>query len=89
MRDVVYIKLDAGTLRMTREENLPNLQPFDDESFHRVDKTLYGYRGSPRYWKDAVAEPEQDRQFSAHGSQKLHPIRARGRTSLKGRSARA
>ena len=31
MRDEVYIKLDADTLRMIREENLPNLQPFDTE----------------------------------------------------------
>ena len=60
IRDEVYIKLDAGTLRMIREENLPNLQPFDDEGFYKVDKALYGYRGSPRHWKDAMAEAAKD-----------------------------
>ena len=34
LRDEVYIKLDADTLRTIREENLPNLQPFDDECFY-------------------------------------------------------
>ena len=60
MRDEVDIKLGADTLRMLREENLPNLQPSDDEGFYKVDKAGYGYQGSPRYWKDAVAEAAKD-----------------------------
>ena len=60
MKDEVYIKLGADTLRMIHEENMTNLKPFDDEVFYRVDKALYGHRGSPRYWKDAVAEAAKD-----------------------------
>ena len=60
MRDEVCIKLDADTLRMIREENLPNLQPLDDEGFYNVDNALCGYRGPPRYWKDVVAEAAED-----------------------------
>ena len=60
MKDEVYIKLDADTLRMIHEENMTNLKPFDDEGFYRVDKALYAHRGSPRYWKDAVAEAAKD-----------------------------
>ena len=54
--DEVYIKMDADTLRLIREENLPNLQPFDDAGFCKVDKALYGNPGLPRFWKDAVSE---------------------------------
>ena len=83
MKDEVYIRMDADTLRLIREESLPNLQRFGDEGFHKVDKALYRYRGSPRLWKDVMSEAgtqtEQDRQFFVHGSQKLHSIRARGR----------
>ena len=39
---------------------MTNLKPCDDEGFHKVDKALYGHRGSPRYWKDAVAEAAKD-----------------------------
>ena len=39
---------------------MTNLKPFDDEVFYKVDKALYGHRGSPRYWKDAVAEAAKD-----------------------------
>ena len=39
---------------------MTNLKPFDDEGFHKVDKALYGHRGSPRYWKNAVAEAAED-----------------------------
>ena len=60
MKDEVYIKLDADTLRMIHEENMTNLKPFDDESFYKVDKALYGYRGSPRYWKDAEIAAAKD-----------------------------
>ena len=60
MKDEVYLKLDADTLRMIHDENMTNLKPFDDEGFYRVDKALYGHRGSPRYWKDAVAEAAKD-----------------------------
>ena len=60
MKDEVYIQLDADTLRVIHEENMTNLKPFDDEGFYRVDKVLYGHRGSPRYWKDAVAEAAKD-----------------------------
>ena len=60
MKDEVYIQLDADTLRMIHEENMTNLKPFDDEGFHKVDKALYGHRGSTRYWKDAVAEAARD-----------------------------
>ena len=60
MKDQVYIKMDADTLRLIRDENLPNLQPFDDEGHYKVDKALYGYRGSPRFWKDAVSKPVKD-----------------------------
>ena len=93
MKDEVYIKLDADTLRMIHEENMTNLKQFDDEGFYKVDKALYGHRGSPRYWKDAVAEAakdlglkaEKDRQLSVHGSLKFHPVRACGRrASLRG-----
>ena len=49
MFDEVYIKLDADTL-----------QPFDDEGYYKVDTALYGHRGSPRYWKDAVGEAAED-----------------------------
>ena len=45
---------------MIHEENKTNLKPFDDESFYKVDKALYGHRRSPRYWKDAVAEAARD-----------------------------
>ena len=34
---------------MIHEENMTNLKPFDDEGFYKVDKALYGHRGSPRY----------------------------------------
>ena len=60
MKDEVYIVMDAETLRLTREENLPNLQPFDDDGFFKVDKSLHGYRGSPRFWKNAVDEAAKD-----------------------------
>ena len=60
MNDEVCIQLDADTLRMTNEENMTNLKPFDDEGFYNVDKALYGLRGSPRYWKDTVAETARD-----------------------------
>ena len=80
MKDEVYIKLDADTLRMIHEENMTNLKPFDDEGFYKVDKALHGQRGSPRYWKDAVAEAAEDLGLkpskidnSVHGSRKLHP----------------
>ena len=43
---------------MIREENLPNLQTFDDEGFCRLNKALNGHRGSPRYWRDALAEKD-------------------------------
>ena len=55
MKDEVYIQFDADTPRMIHEENMKNLEPFDDDGFYKVDKALYGHRG-PRYWKDAVAE---------------------------------
>ena len=29
---------------------------FDSEGFYKADTALYGYRGSPRFWKAAVAE---------------------------------
>ena len=32
--DEVYIKINADTLRLIREENLPNLQAFDDQGFY-------------------------------------------------------
>ena len=60
MKDEVYIKLDADTLRMTHEENMTNLKPCDDDGFFKVDKALYGHRGSPRYCDDAVAEAAED-----------------------------
>ena len=60
MRDDVQTKMDADTLRLIREEQLPNLQPFDSEGFYNVDKALAGYRGSPRFWKDAAAEAAKD-----------------------------
>ena len=59
-RDEVYIKLDGDTLRMIHEGNMTNLKPFDDEGFYNVDKALYVHGGSPRYWKDAVAEAAKD-----------------------------
>ena len=40
MKDEVYIKMDADTLRLKREENLPNLQTFDDEGFYKADTAL-------------------------------------------------
>ena len=40
MRDEVHIKMDVDTLRLTHEEQLPNLQPFDSEGFYKVDKDL-------------------------------------------------
>ena len=85
MRDEVRIKMDADTLRLIREEQSPNVQPFDSEGFYKMDRALYGYRGSPRFWKDAVAEAatdlglnetQQDRQFSVHGPRKLPSTRA-------------
>ena len=39
---------------------MTNLKPFDDEGFYRVDTALYGHRGSPRCWKDAVVEAAKD-----------------------------
>ena len=37
------------------------VKPSDDEGFYKVEKALYGHRGSPRYcWKDAVAEAARD-----------------------------
>ena len=60
MFDEVYIKLDADTLRIIQEENMTNLKPFDDEGYYKVDTALYGHRGSPRYWKDAVGEAAED-----------------------------
>ena len=56
MKDEVYIEMDADTLHMIRDENLPNFQPSDDESFYNIDKeslarisrfttTLEGRRG--------------------------------------------
>ena len=60
MKDEVCIKIDADTLRSTHEENLPKLQPFDDERSYKVDKALYGYRGSPRLLKDVVSEAAKD-----------------------------
>ena len=39
---------------------MTNLKPFDEKGFYRVDKALYGHRGSPRYWKDAVAKAAKD-----------------------------
>ena len=53
------IKMD-DTLPLIREEQQPRLQPIDSEGFYKVDKALYGYRGSPRFWKDAVAEAAKD-----------------------------
>ena len=86
MKDEVYIKLDADTLRMIHEENMTHLKTFDDEIFYKVDKALYGQRlttllvgrsgrGSKRSWTQA----EQDRQLSVHGSRKFHPTCACGR----------
>ena len=60
MNDEVYIKLDADTLRVIHGVNMTNLKTFDDEGFYKVDKALYGHRGSPRYCKDAVAEAAKD-----------------------------
>ena len=48
IRDEVYIKFDADSLRVIHEENMTNLKPFDDDGFHKVDKALCGHRGSPR-----------------------------------------
>ena len=59
-KDEVYIQVDADTLRMTHEENMTNLTPFDDQGFYKVDRALYGHRGSPLCWKDAVAEAARD-----------------------------
>ena len=42
---------------------MTNLKPFDDQGFYKVDKALYGHKGSPRYWKDAVAEAARDFGF--------------------------
>ena len=33
MQVEVYIKMDADTLRLIRDENLPNLQAFDNQGF--------------------------------------------------------
>ena len=91
VKDEVYVKMDADTLRMIREEILPNLQPFDNEGFCKVDKALRGYRGSPRYWGDAVSEaakalglkPSKIDNSLYMESRKFHSVRARGRrTSL-------
>ena len=60
MKDEAHIKMDADTLRLIRKENVPNLQPFDDQGFYKVDNALYGHRGSPRFWKDAVSEAAKD-----------------------------
>ena len=60
LKDEVYINMYADTLRLIREENLPNLQTFDDEGFYKVDEALYGYRGSPRFRNDAVSEAAKD-----------------------------
>ena len=93
MKDEVFIKLDAGTLRMMHEENMTNLKPFDDEGSYRVDKALYGHRGSPRYWKDAVAEAAKelglkpskiDNSLYLVGSRKFHLVRACGRRASLG-----
>ena len=95
MKDEVCVKMDADTPRLIREENLPNLKPFVSTTW---TEALYGYRGSPRCWKDAGCRvrgserswtrTEQDRQFFVHGPGKFHSVRARGRrTSLWGRSA--
>ena len=91
MKDEVHIKLDADTLRIEHEEKMTSLKPFD-EGFYKVDKALNGHGGSPRHWKDAVAEAAKDLglkpskiDISVHGSQKFHPARARGRrASLRG-----
>lgn len=54
MKDEVYIKLDSDTIQTIRDENLQNIYPADDEGFYRVDKAIYGHRGSPKFWKEAV-----------------------------------
>ena len=41
MSDEVCIKMDADTLRLIREEQLPNFHPLDNEGFYEVDKTLW------------------------------------------------
>ena len=41
-RDEINIKMGADTLRLTREQLLPNLQPIDSEGL-KVDKALCGY----------------------------------------------
>ena len=74
MQVEVYIKMDADTLRLIRDENLPNLQSFDDQGFHKVDKAVVRIsrlttilegrrvRGSERSW----TQTKQDREFFVH-----------------------
>ena len=87
MRDEVCINIKAVTLRLSRGEQLSNVQPFDSERFYKVDTALYGYRCSTRFWKDAVAEAakshglkhQQNRQVSPHGPREFSSVRARCR----------
>ena len=62
------MKSTSDTLRVIREENLPNLQPFDDDGLYRVEKALLWIprlttildgrrgRGTERFW----TQTEQD-----------------------------
>ena len=51
MRDEVCVKLNAVTLQLIRE---------DSGGVYRMDKALYGYRGPPQLWKDAVSDAAKD-----------------------------
>ena len=88
MKDEVYIKLDADTLRMIHEENMTNLKPFDEGLqspawTQRLTTILEGRRGrgNRRSW----TQTEQDRQFVVRGPKKPQSVRACGRrASLTG-----
>ena len=56
MQVEVYIKMDADTLRLIREETCQTCNHSTIKVSTKWTKLLFGYRGSRRYWKDAVSE---------------------------------
>ena len=59
MKDEVYIKMDADTFRLIRDETCQTCNLSTMKVLHS-GQSLYGYRSSPRFWKDAVAEAAED-----------------------------
>ena len=56
MDQEVFVKLDEETLKLIKEENIPGLQPMDENGYYRAEKAMYGHRKAPKLWKEHLTK---------------------------------